>query len=440
MARGLAVVLLSAALVSVTAISLGSGPHPTSAFTLLGSSLDLDQRGFRVNNNFADAEANDNTTPHPNYPGHTGAVMALWKAHSEWASVPHGDGSGDPLDDNVLGSGGANFDNTFGGTTTDFAGNVHRAVSIGGAVIAFTTVGRNGWIINYNDDFVWDDGPGAPGVNAIDLQAVATHEIGYTLGLGNSAAPGATMMPALASSTGARSIEADDIAGLQAIYGIKAATKPQITSLSGSQTVGGTLVIAGSHFSPTGNDVWFTKTASDGVPTKVSGLPSSAGGTQLSVPIPADAADGDVLVKGVGMTGASLSNAWPLDLVDGAAFVDLGPGLAGAAGAPLLRGDGDLTPGTGSMELAITGVAASAPGIWFIGLVEGAVPLEGGVLYAFPWLVSVNVRALPDGTITVAGAVPVGSSGLSIVTQLWFLDATGPFGATATNGLRLDIP
>jgi hypothetical protein len=147
-----------------------------------------------------------------------------------------------------------------------------------------------------------------------------------------------------------------------------------------------------------------------------------------------------VLVKSVGMTGASLSNPWPLDLVDGAAFVDIGPGLAGGAGTPLLRGDGDLTPGTGSMELAVTDVAASAPGIWFIGLVEGAAPLEGGVLYAFPWVVSVNVRALPDGTITVAGAVPVGADGLSIVTQLWFFDATGPFGATATNGLRLDIP
>ena len=443
MRRGAAVVLLIVAVVSATSLSLGSAPRPTAGFSLLGHSLDLDQRDFRVNNNFADAAANDNTTPHPDYPGHTGAVMAIWKAHSEWASGPHGSGSGDPLGDNVLGSGGANFDNTFQGTTDDLTGGVHKAVaSLGGGLIAGLYSGPEGsnWTIVYNDEYVWDDGPGAPAAGALDLQAVATRQIGFLLGLGHSAVPGATMSPTLADPTAARSIEADDIAGLQAIYGVKAATKPTITALSGSQTAGGTLVLQGSNFSPAGNEVWFTRSAGDGAPAVVSGLASLAGGTQLAVPIPVDAGDGDVLVKGLGTTGAALSNAWPLDLVDGAGFVDIGPGLAGAAGTPSLRGDGDLTPGTGSMELLVAQVAPSAPGIWFLGLVEGSVPLEGGTLYPFPWLVSVNVAAAPDGTLSVAGAVPAGADGLSIVTQFWFHDATGPFGATATNGLRLDIP
>ena len=47
-------------------------------FTTLGFSLGQSQRDFRVFNNFADAGANDNQTPDPNFPGYFGAVMAIW--------------------------------------------------------------------------------------------------------------------------------------------------------------------------------------------------------------------------------------------------------------------------------------------------------------------------------------------------------------------------
>lgn len=65
-----------------------AAPTQTAAFTTIGESLGLDQRDFRVFNNFTNPEANDNTIPHPNFPGHTGAVMAIWKAHCEWGSGP----------------------------------------------------------------------------------------------------------------------------------------------------------------------------------------------------------------------------------------------------------------------------------------------------------------------------------------------------------------
>src|SRR4029453_10212336 len=49
-------------------------------------------------------------------------------------------------------------------------------------------------------------------------------------------------------------------------------------------------------------------------PVKVLGLPGRAGGTVITVPVPAGIMDGDVLVKALGTGGASLSNAWPMDV------------------------------------------------------------------------------------------------------------------------------
>ena len=63
-------------------------PTATNAFTLLGFNLGLGQRDLRVFNNFTDATANNNTTPHAMYPGYDGAEMAMWKGAVEWRSRP----------------------------------------------------------------------------------------------------------------------------------------------------------------------------------------------------------------------------------------------------------------------------------------------------------------------------------------------------------------
>ena len=52
-----------------------------------------------------------------------------------------------------------------------------------------------------------------------DLASVVTHEAGHFLGLSHSCAPGATMIDGyMTGDLGMRSIEADDIAGICAIY------------------------------------------------------------------------------------------------------------------------------------------------------------------------------------------------------------------------------
>jgi hypothetical protein len=306
---------------SVALVASLSQPVQTAAFSTIGGSLGTLQRDFRVFNNFTDVTANNNTTPQTAFPGQLGAVMAIWKGHVEWASEPYaGTGAWDGASSNpVLGSGGANFDNTFQGLNTSSGGtndNTHSELAgSSGGVLAFTeTPISTGWRIFYYSSWTWQDGPGSVS-SGIDLQGVACHEIGHSLGLGHSSVGGATMFASISGTgTGQRSIEADDIAGIQSIYGVKSATKPHIGSLTGSKDVGGNLIINGTNFTATDNEVWFTKANGDGVPVKVLGVPSTAGGTVINVTVPAGIMDGDVLVKALGTGGASLSNAWPMDV------------------------------------------------------------------------------------------------------------------------------
>ncbi|MHC5210902.1 MAG: matrixin family metalloprotease [Planctomycetota bacterium] len=437
---------LSCAALLVAALSW---PTTTAAYSVLGESLDLGQRDFRVFNNFLDAAANDNVVPHPNFPGHTGAVMAIWKAHSEWGSSPRaGDGLGDGVASNPnLGDGGANFDNAFQGLAASSGGmngNVHSSSSsIGGAVIAFTqTPISDGWSIIYNEDFILDDGPGLVD-SGIDLQGIATHEIGHALGLGHSSVGGATMFPSISGTgTNQRSLGADDIAGIQAVYGTASASKPRIDATSGPVVTGGALVLDGVNFDAAGNEVWFTAQTGDGTPVKLTGVPATGGGTQISVSVPAGVESGDVLVKVSGSGGAALSNAFPLR-VDGppGAYVLTGPGLAGSGQNPQLTGDGDLTAGGAGFDLHTNLVKPFATGTLFVALNEANLPFKGGVFDPAPILLQVPVVMPADGLLTLPTSMPPAiPSGTGFVLQGWFSDATAVQGVSATNGLRLDVP
>ena len=66
--------------------------------------------------------------------------------------------------------------------------------------------------IHFNDAESWGDGSG------IDLFSVALHEAGHALGLGHSDDPAAVMYPYYSQHTG---LTADDIAGIQALYGTR---------------------------------------------------------------------------------------------------------------------------------------------------------------------------------------------------------------------------
>ena len=287
---------------------------------------------MRVFDNFEDPTAGDNTTPDPNFPGWTGAELAIWKAAVEWGSGPHGDGSGDPHQSGGLGSGGSNFDSSWQGASSSIGGpngNVHSALSGGdGNVLAFTEGPvHDGWRIRYYETWTWDDGPGTS-ISGYDLQGVATHEYGHALGLGHSEVSGATMRPmVIGNGVANRSIESDDVAGIQAIYGTASPSKPRITGVA---VAGDVVTVTGTGFSPANNEVWFTRsgTGGNGTPIQVVGLASTKGGTEIAAGvfpyfIPATAGPGDVLVKVEGNGYEALSNPFPID------FQGAGSGCSG---------------------------------------------------------------------------------------------------------------
>ena len=196
---------LSTFVLPALAVGLGSAlllPTESVGYGTIGGSLSQSQRDLRVFNNFADTQANNNTTPDANWPGYDGAEMAIWKAAAEWASVAHGgNGTGDPTQTAVGGS-DANFDPTWQGNATAVGNsneNIHSEISgNGGSTLAFTeTPISDGWRIRYYEDpWTYHDGPGnVP--NGIDLQGVACHEFGHALGLDHSAVFNATMFPSI---------------------------------------------------------------------------------------------------------------------------------------------------------------------------------------------------------------------------------------------------
>jgi matrixin len=298
--------------------------RPTQAFTKLGGLLGETQRDVRLFDNFLDPTANDNLASPAQFPGWTGAELAMWKAIVEWGSGLHGTGSGDPLGGNLLGSGGANFDALWSGNANAIGTTNHNVVSGqtdcgGSGTLAYCeTPISDGWRIRFCDEWTWDDGPGSvPG--RWDIQSVMAHEYGHALGLGHSDVGAATMTPGVAEgSTGLRSIHADDIAGIQCIYGVVSGTKPLITATV-ADAGAGTITIHGSNFGDTSNEVWFTNenvTAPSADPiVRLFGVSSSGGGTLITVSIPADASPGDVMINKSGSGGATLSNAFPTDLV-----------------------------------------------------------------------------------------------------------------------------
>jgi Matrixin/Bacterial TSP3 repeat len=74
--------------------------------------------------------------------------------------------------------------------------------------------------LHFDDDERWVDSD----TRNVDLLTVAAHEIGHTLGLAHSSDPNALMFPSYSGPH--RFLDADDIAGVQSIYGASSAPEP----------------------------------------------------------------------------------------------------------------------------------------------------------------------------------------------------------------------
>ena len=429
------------------------------AWAPLGGNLSYEQRDFRVYDNFADATANDNQTPDEQFPGAQGAAMAIWKACVEWGNL-HGDGSGDPHQVGGLGSGGSNFDTFFAGMTTNIGNadaNIHSTISscTGGTLAYCETPISNGWRIRYCENWNWYDGPGTA-IPGVDIQGVACHEYGHALGLDHSGVNGATMEPAISGSgVGARSISADDIAGVQGVYGVADVTKPAIT---GVQLAAGQLTITGSQFSATGNEVWFTdaSTTSSGNSSpivKVTNVASTANGTQITVAVPFNAGPGHVAVRRNSTALSAVSNPWPIDPMGSSCVAQVtsyctttpnsaGPGaLMGYAGSTSVTAN-DFT-------LVAVGLPANKNGIFYYGPNPISQPFGNGIrcvgggltgIFRFPVVVSDDFGDMfytVDNTQAPASSGPGQiAGGTQWLFQCWYRDpAGGGAGFNLSDGL-----
>jgi hypothetical protein len=440
---------LSALVSTVALLAAGALLLSTRAqgFAFLGGSLDLTQRDVRVFNNFVNPEANQNGTPDPSFPGAVGAPLAIWKAVVEWGSELHGDGQGDPTQPAGLGSGGANFDATWQGLASNVGRPNQNIMSeISGSslgILAFTELPiSDGWRIRfYADAATWYDGPGpTPGLLGWeDIQGVATHEYGHALGLAHSTDPDATMFgSSTPPNTNKRSIEADDIAGIQALYGVRLPTKPHIATYTLSS---GAVTIAGAGFAPMGNAVWFTNgaPAADGTPLVVAGLPSASG--TITLAIPAAARPGDVLVHVPGTSGDTLSNAFPFDPAAEPCAAPIVYGTAktnSQGGIPSLYTVGRPRLQTNDFAILTDGGIAGAPGIVFSGASQASIPFQGGTLWiARPLQREMRFRFDFFGGAYVPVPVTPAMVGTTRRYQLWFQDAGDAFGVGLSNAVQV---
>jgi len=206
------------------AYSFTCGKHPSG----FGS--------FSVNPNFRDAIAGTRAQQ----------IAAIRRAGDEWTN-----------------RGGAKFAWAYAGesslTRTDLGDNVNVIFALNqssSSTLAYTvcsqTPSRLAFDIVFLDGWSWNDNA-ADGTGGFDIEGIAAHELGHALGLGHSEVPGSTMWPsALGNGVANRTIEADDIAGIRAIYGVPVAPRKDSIEPAEGKIAGGTnVVILGDGFDST---------------------------------------------------------------------------------------------------------------------------------------------------------------------------------------------
>jgi hypothetical protein len=113
---------------------------------------------------------------------------------------------------------------------------------------------------------------------------------------------------------------------------------------------------------------------------------------------------------------------------------DLGFGLAGALGTPVLTGSGDPIVDA-PVQLALTGARPLAPVSLIVGTGAGCQPYQGGRLIPLPEFRIDNLATNATGSLVLNGTWPELPPATSVFYQMWITDPTGPKGFTASNAI-----
>lgn len=140
-----------------------------------------------------------------------------------------------------------------------------------------------------------------------------------------------------------------------------------------------------------------------------------------------------------GVSGTAQGSVWAVVLDADSAWMDLGFGLEGTNGFPMLIGTGSLVGGT-LTELNLTGARPFATAYLLVGFSSLFLPFKGGVLGpapdgVFPFTVN-GLGEIPFPFIWPTGL----PSGAIIYWQYWIEDAAGRMGFAASNVLKATTP
>jgi len=160
----------------------------------------------------------------------------------------------------------------------------------------------------------------------------------------------------------------------------------------------------------------------------------AAGGDSLALD-----AQGNVYVTGGisnGNTGQAWLAVWQFAAL-GDPWSDLGSGLAGTGGlVPALVGEGPLTGGSAN-GLVMTDALPGAGATLVAGFSRIDAPFKGGVLVPSPDVLLAGLTVDATGGTTLPFTWPTGiPAGTTLAFQQWVVDAGGPAGLSATNGLE----
>jgi trimeric autotransporter adhesin len=173
--------------------------------------------------------------------------------------------------------------------------------------------------------------------------------------------------------------------------------------------------------SNTGSNQFFGESAAVSGDSVVIGAPGEA-----SKATGVDGDSGDTSAMGSGA-------AYVFDLgLD--AWADLGSGLAGLGGVPLLVGSGALSAGS-SNQLDLTLARPSSPATLVFGFALLAAPFKGGTLVPMPLLL-LPLTTTAAGSVSLPFSWPPTLPRLTpLLFQCWVVDPAAPAGLSASNGL-----